>query len=176
LHTLAWDGRLPSDRTPGRPPRWSTMSMTVNIMLRTLITIAVVLTACCAAFGDESPCSDAKRALTEGDRLRSWDALHKSYRLYGKCDDGALAEGYSESVARILVDHWSTLPRLAFLARNDDKFLRFVLRHVDATLDVNDLRTIEAKGQRQCPVGLGTVCDELEERADSALKEATSPQ
>ena len=147
----------------------------VNILLRTLITIAVVLSAWCAGFGDESPCSDAKHALTEGSRLRSWDVLHKSYRLYGKCDDGALAEGYSESVARILVDRWSTLPRLAFLAKNDNKFLQFVLKHVDATLDLNDLGTIKTKAQRQCPTGLRTVCDELEKRADSALKEPPPP-
>ena len=145
------------------------------ILFQTMITIAIILSVWCAGFADESPCTDAKQALTEGDRLRSWNALRRSYKLYAKCDDGALAEGYSEAVARILVDRWSTLPRLALLAKDDDKFLHFVLKHVDATLDTNDLRTIRTRAQKQCPVGLGTLCNDLGRRADSALKEAASP-
>lgn len=41
------------------------------------------------------PCTVAKsaRAMDKADMLRSWDALHRSYREYGNCDDKAVAEG-----------------------------------------------------------------------------------
>jgi hypothetical protein len=112
--------------------------------------------------------------MTEADMLRSWDALYKSYTLYQKCDDGAIAEGYSESVARVLADHWHTLPQLAELAKKDPKFLRFVLRHVDATDDDKDLQKIKTEAKAQCPTGLRTICDDLGKEADTALKEAAS--
>jgi hypothetical protein len=92
--------------------------------------------------------------MTEADTLRTWDALYKSYSLYQKCDDGAIAEGYSESVARVLVDHWNTLPQLVELAKKEPKFLHFVLRHVDATGDAKDLERIKAEAKAQCPTGL----------------------
>jgi hypothetical protein len=112
-------------------------------MIRPLgLSLAVVLSACGFGYAENRACpvSAEKQAMTEADTLRSWDALYKSYTLYQKCDDGAIADGYSESVARVLADHWDTLPQLAELAKNDPKFLRFVLRHVDATDDDKDLQ------------------------------------
>ena len=110
----------------------------------------------------------------QADTLRTWDTLYKSYKLYGKCDDGAIAEGYSESVARILVDHWNTLPRVANLVAKDARFRRFVLGHVDSTLDLNDLKKIRANAKRQWPSGLSAICAELTKETDAALKEDAS--
>jgi hypothetical protein len=97
--------------------------------------------------------------------------LYKSFKSYGQCDDGAIAEGYSESVARILVDHWNTLPDLARLQSKDAEFRRFVLKHIDATLNVSDIRKIRKKASAQCPAGLRHICNELREQSDIALKE-----
>jgi hypothetical protein len=145
-------------------------------MLRTVIAFALFLSAFCVGYAQDGPCTDpeAKQALTEADTLRSWDSLYKSFRLYRNCDDGAVAEGYSEAVARILADDWSSLPRVADLAKKNTSFWHFVLEHVDATDDVKDLRKIKAKAATQCPPGLRAMCDDLKKAADSALKENTS--
>jgi hypothetical protein len=108
--------------------------------------------------------------------LRTWEALYKSFRLYGYCDDGAVGEGYSESVARILVDHWNTLPRLASLARENADFRRFVLKHVDATLDMKDVEKIRKRAITQCPEGLHALCNDLTKQAEAALKEDATPR
>ncbi len=122
----------------------------------------------------ECPIPAEKRALTEADTLRSWDALYASYTLYLNCDDGAIAEGYSESVARILVDHWSTLDQLTVLTKKNPGFFRFTLRHIDATGDEKDLQRIQAAATTQCPPALHDICDAIAKRAASALKEAHS--
>jgi hypothetical protein len=109
--------------------------------------------------------------MDEADRLRTWNALYKSYRLYRQCDDGAIAEGYSESVARILVDHWKTLPELDLLTKKDAGFRRFVLLHVDATLDTDDVAIVRRRARRQCPLGLDRLCNDLAKEAEAALRE-----
>jgi hypothetical protein len=116
----------------------------------------------------QTPCSDteAQRAEVEADTFRSWDDLYKSYRLYRRCDDGAIGEGYSESVARILVDHWITLPKLAHLARKDADFRTFVLKHVDETLNKSDVDKIKANAKNRCPSGLHHLCDDLRKQAE----------
>jgi len=139
-----------------------------------IIVVAVILLARNSqANAQERPCtsSEAQRADAEADTLRSWDALYKSYKRYGHCDDGGIAEGYSESVARILVDHWNTLSQLASIANKDAKFLRFVLNHVNATLNPNDIEKIKLKATTQCPSGLHALCGDLIKEAESALKE-----
>lgn len=127
----------------------------------------------CKKTAQQRLCSttEAQRADESANMQHSWDGLYKSYKLYRHCDDGAIWEGYSESVARILVDHWTTLPRLSYLARKDALFRQFVIRHVDATLDLRDLKKIAQNANTQCPAALKGICADLARRADAAINE-----
>jgi hypothetical protein len=127
----------------------------------------------CFACGQSLPCTDAesRRSEEEADSLRSWDALYRSYKLYGRCNNASAAEGYSESVARILVDHWGTVRRLAKLVERNAGFRRFVLSHIDATLDMKDVEKIAARATKSCPQGLRPLCSNLKKEADAAIKE-----
>ncbi len=102
--------------------------------------------------------------------LRSWDMLYASYKSYRQCDDGAISEGYSESVARILVDQWSTLSRFAELTEKDIEFRAFVIEHVDATLNLDDAKKIKKVADTECTAELITLCSDLAEQSESILK------
>jgi hypothetical protein len=142
--------------------------------------LALLIAACAllpvAAHAQQRPCSSAENLQAEDEavKLRSWDALYKSYRRHARCNNVDAAEGYSESVARILVDHWKTLPRLSQLAEKDKVFGEFVLGHVDATLDMGDVYKIRANAIQNCPAGLRNLCKDLRKQADSAIKEDAS--
>jgi hypothetical protein len=139
-------------------------------MKRCLEIFALMLVIYCVGYAQQDPCP------TLLPTLRTWDALSKSYKSYRSCDDGFVGEQYSESVARILVDRWSTLPRLGSLARENPDFRRFVLKHVDATLDMNDVKKIRTRAITQCPEGLHGLCKDLRSQADSALKQDSTPR
>jgi hypothetical protein len=130
-----------------------------------------------AAYAQKHACTslEGRHALDEADALRSWDALYKSYLTFGHCDDGAIAEGYSESAARILADHWNTLPRFVHLAGKDAEFEAFVIRHLDGTLNMDDVEKIKQDATMRCPIGLRPTCIHLVKQADAALKEASAP-
>jgi len=119
------------------------------------------------------PCSDTENRQAENEEPRRWDELYRVYKQYGRCNNVSAAEGFSESVARILVDHWDTLPRLARLSANHG-FRRFVLGHVDATLDMEDVRRISVKATESCPQGLRPLCRDLKVQADAAIDEDAS--
>ena len=110
-------------------------------------------------------------SLLQPDALHTWNALYKSFESHKQCDDGAIGEGYSEATARILVDHWNTLPDLARILSKDKEFRSFVLKHIDATLDENDIRKIRKNASAQCPAGLRKLCADLKTQANRALKE-----
>lgn len=137
----------------------------------------VVLFSAGAAYAQEHACTplEGRHALDEADTLRSWDALYKSYLTFGHCDDGAIGEGYSESVARILADHWNTLPRFVQLSGKDAAFRVFVIRHLDATLNIDDVEKIKQDAMMHCPIGQRPTCIHLVKQADSALKEVSAP-
>ena len=121
-----------------------------------------------AAFGQGRPCTqqEAQSADEAVDTLKSWDRLYDWYKLYRRCDEGGRAEGVSEAVARNLVERWGTLPRLAELAGHPD-FKRFVLRHLDETLNSDDLRKISTNAAKRCPTNLTSLCRELKKQADA---------
>ncbi len=167
-------------------PTWLNYALQAEQLLMTsaqkglAITLGLVITLFSGplGYGQQRACTgaEARRAEAEAVTLRTWDALYRSYKLYRQCDDGAIAEGYSESVARILVDHWDTLPQLAHLAKEDAEFRRFVMGHVDATLTIEDVEKIRRNAKTKCPTGLRGVCTDLAKQADSELKgRASSP-
>jgi hypothetical protein len=78
-------------------------------------------------------------------------------------------------MARILADHWNTLPRFAQLAGKDAAFQAFVIRHLDTTLNMDDVEKIKQEAMTHCPTGLRPTCAHLVKQADSALKEPSAP-
>lgn len=120
-------------------------------------------------YASERACSSeqAKRAESAIDRLRSWRSLYNWYQSYRQCDDGAISEGYSEAVARTLVDHWDALPQFSSVAQRDSRFRRFVLRHIDETLNDTDLKTISSNAEKRCPSGLSKLCCDLKREAEA---------
>jgi hypothetical protein len=128
------------------------------------------------AYAQKHACTEGegRHALNEAATLRSWDALYRSYKSHRQCDDGGVGEGYSESIARILVDQWNTLPQFTRLAKIHTEFRAFVIRHVDATLNTDDVKKIRKKAETQCPTGLRSFCIDLAKQANSALREASS--
>jgi hypothetical protein len=134
----------------------------------TVFTLAVVF--CNLAAAQKNPCATTNQIEREKKAsVRNWDALFKYYRLYGRCDDPMAAEASSESIARILVDHWETLPRLAELTATDTGFRRFV--RLDSTMDSKDLTRVRANAIKHCPDGLNDLCARLKNQANAAMKE-----
>src|SRR5712671_3698967 len=108
----------------------------------------------------------ARHADAAVDTLNSWGRLYQWYRTYRECDDGSLAEGYSEAVARNLVDRWQALPQLAALAKKDVSFQRFVLKHINQTLNGDDLKRIRVNAESRCPTGLRRLCSDVKKQAE----------
>lgn len=115
--------------------------------------------------------SDAEAADMAVDSLNSWTAVNQNRVKFGFCDDGDIAEGNSEAVARLLADHWDSLPDLATQISKNPAFKAYVLRHIDSTLDTKDLDKIRTQASQFCPVKQEQLCGELKEAAEKAAQE-----
>jgi hypothetical protein len=125
-------------------------------------------------FAERSGCTPTQEGKAEHDAIavHTWDALYASFHHYAECDDGAVAEGYDASVARLLLDHWNTLPRLTVLSDKNSRCKPFVLRHVSVTaLDTKRLKTLKSNASKHCPVGQTSVCNDLRDRVDALLRD-----
>jgi hypothetical protein len=75
----------------------------------------------------------AMKAESEASTLETWQSVFVSYKKYRQCDDGAIAEGYSSSIATLLADHWEDIGQLTRFSNQNTRFNKFVLRHVTST-------------------------------------------
>src|SRR6266446_4724451 len=96
------------------------------------------------AGGTPKPCGteDAIRAEKEASSLGSWAAVYESYKKFARCDDGAIGEGYSDSIARLLSDQWSTADELNRFVSHDKGFEKFRLRHIDELMSPTQAENI----------------------------------
>jgi hypothetical protein len=99
------------------------------------------------------PCTteDATRAEEEASSLRSWAEVFRSYRNFAQCDDAGIGEGYSDSIARLLSDHWTSVNQLSRLAAHDPHFEQFALRHVDELMSPAQAEKIRESVESRCP-------------------------
>ena len=96
---------------------------------------------------------EAQTAIDQADQLKDWRSAYEFFKPFGHCDDGAIAEGYAESVAKLLAKHWTHLDGFAKLASRDRDFQKFVLRHIDETADIDDQKAIVKNAKLRCPSG-----------------------
>lgn len=113
---------------------------------------------------------DAMQAETEIDSLRNWEYIYKSYKRFAQCDDGSIAEGYSDVVARLLSDHWNTVGDLVRLGVHDRGFEQFVLRHVDELMSPTQAENIRRNALSHCVPNGNNLCRAIISR----IKEASS--
>jgi hypothetical protein len=127
-----------------------------------------------AAYGQKRTCAEkeAKQAESFFDSSRNWDSMHKFYRQFAQCDDGAIAEGVSDAVARLLAEHWDALGKLVRISRRDEGFEEFVLRHVDESIDWSDTPKIHENAELRCPSDAKRLCGLLINKTGAMLRQA----
>lgn len=140
--------------------------MLPRVMIATALIVSLVLTA--SARSEETNCTqeEAVQAETEASKLHDWDDVYRSFGRFQHCDDGAISEGYSDSIGRLLAHHWITLPRLNALASYDESFKRFVIRHIDETIPNDELKVIVVNASTLCPVKCERLCKLIEDAAN----------
>jgi hypothetical protein len=117
------------------------------------------------------PCTqqEAEQAERETDGLKTWNSVYRLYKKFSQCDDGGIAEGVSDAVAKLLANRWDSLSELVKLVSSENGFESFVLRHVDETIDwEQDVPKIRQNAKSRCPPNSTRLC--------KALLEKTSPQ
>lgn len=115
----------------------------------------------------------ANACAADPDDLKSWADVGQ----YFGCAHKEISEGSSESVARLLVDHWDTLPELTAQIKKAPKLEAFVIDNLNTTLDDGDLDTIEKNAKDKCTwKEQKQLCGKLGKAAHGALDELNEIQ
>lgn len=114
----------------------------------------------------------AMQAEKEASMLNNWNSVYKSFLRYRSCDDGAISEGYSYSVVKLLAHDWHQLPRLVALVDANTAFRDFVVHHVDFTAPAEEIKLINLNAHSKCGPDAKQFCQLLESRIALLYAEA----
>ena len=110
-------------------------------------------------------------AAVSEDHLKNWNDLSQLFKKYRGCDEGALAEGYSEFIVRTLARRWDTLEELRKLVTEDKTFEDFVLKHIDASADPAHIVMVLSNVKERCPVDSAQLCSAIEKAVRKTLQD-----
>lgn len=148
--------------------------MAINLKIGVQNATAIFLSAllfCATAAPKTCPREEAIKVEVNASLLRTWRVLYEHYKRHKQCDDGAISEGYSASVANLLAMHWNATDELIRLSNEHPDFEKFVLHHIDETMGQDQAKTIRANVSISCPVGGRDICGFIKERlAEPGLK------
>jgi len=144
--------------------------MRLNVLLSILL-ISTFTLAVNNVLAEEKSCSEteAMAAEDEAGSLKSWQDIYSSYKKYSHCDDGAIAEGYDDSITILLANNWGSLKDLKRLVEIDKDFLKFILRHTGATADSKDIQKVYDNASQRCPKDSSNLCSLIRKAAEDAL-------
>lgn len=133
------------------------------------LTICIMCLVMPGYAAEKKECTDeeAFKAESEANRLYDWDSIYESYKKYAHCDDGAIWEGYSDTVGRLLADDWMHFKRLHEFCSSDSAFKQFVLKHIDITVPVDVLQRIINNTRLHCPSEYKELCKAIETAASA---------
>jgi len=129
--------------------------------LRGLIAIVIAFGAANHASANGSsqcPRDKAMRAEVAAADVQGWRELFNAYLDYAVCDDAAIAEGFSDSVGRLLSADTVRWSELAGFVKRDDRFLGFIVRHIDETVPATMVDSIEQNAREKCPESARNIC------------------
>lgn len=137
-------------------------------MKYTFMLALLILQGCAWANEQQRPICTREQAIKaeeEAGNLNTVEAIYSSFQRFYHCDDGAIAQGYSESIVRLLVHNWSQIAALNMVTSSDNKFERFILRHIDETMAVDDQQMLLSNTRNRCPPDARRLCRLIEKAA-----------
>lgn len=149
------------------------MRVTPTHAMLCLYLAAGILSSARAAPDEACPTPMAARANTTLAQARaSWPALRRHWRSYAACDDGVLAEGYSDAVVWLLAHRRHDVDAFIVLSHADPSFGKWALQHVDASASDADLNKVTAHAAAcERRSGSDAICGAIAQAARAALSE-----
>jgi len=137
-----------------------------------LVLLAVVGVAVFANSPSLAACypESADAAQSRAENATDWQGLYATFVRFGICDDGAVAEAFSDHTADILAQKWESISTLDRLAKLHPRFRQFVLRHIDSLMTPDQARTIEQNARQHCPTEAEALCREIAKHARDATR------
>ena len=147
----------------------------LSIALGLMLVPSLTLAEGAPRVGRTCSAQEAQDAEVASVTPKTWKDFHAIFVRFGHCDDGAIAEGFSDSVGRLLAGKGGRLRELSALCAQDRSFQRFTVNHADETLSDDVIVEALMNVRKGCPPGRDDLCRDLEFKLEQSGGAQASP-
>ena len=133
---------------------------TISSFLCAAATVLCVIATWDAQVAAATRCTvdDVSAAMSEIGRQEDWAGVYQSFKRYRHCDEGVVAEEYSDAIGHLLAHNWEQVAGLVNLVGSDREFGEFVVRHIDENIGEADAQLIVSNARSRCPSKARWLC------------------
>jgi hypothetical protein len=143
---------------------------------------SAALLSLCLAFAApaiaQKTCTKAESAAAEKaiDRVLAWSAMHKTWKDYGHCDTGPVADLFTEALLRLVVGNWPKIAELEPTFTNDIPYREWILARLSSgAMPKGDIDDVHDLTQNNCPKAQKRVCEMLHDAAEKGQGKGAPP-
>lgn len=128
--------------------------MKLFIKVFSLSFLSLVITFSCHAACSTYKAKNAEETISG---IKSWSDLDEHFAKFYSCDDGAIAEGYSDVISTLITKKWKELNSLQI----DDKFKKFIVSHIDSTWQESKIISASNNVNHYCKDNIREICEAI---------------
>ena len=117
------------------------------------------------AMGQNCTKEQAREIEAKAAYLKTWDEVYNAWEAFRQCDDGSIAEGFSESITMILSTQWTEKGHLIDLIDKHPNFEKFIIRHIDKSVPYDRLSKLGHMAKMRCVDSTHDFCMKVLEKA-----------
>ena len=110
---------------------------------------------------------DALAAEKAVDSLSSWPTVLLAYQRYGHCDQGPIAESFTDKIVHLLATRWDDYHKFKASMGYEPGFGDFIARHVNSSADADDLKRVVFLAESACPPNVKLGCLQIARAANA---------
>jgi hypothetical protein len=97
-------------------------------------------------------------------------ALYQHFQILGACDDGGLAEGYSDAVVQILGQKWGQFENFPATSKSNPEFRLWILKNINSSVSAQDLKKIIVNSDKCIIDRVETLCGQIRMAAEKLFR------
>ena len=117
--------------------------------------------------------ADMQKAQKAADMVVTWQHLNKAWKDYRQCDTGEVAETFTESILRLMIE-WKNVDALAE-GMKDPEYVAFIQEHLKSPAAANDVKDVRSRATQSCPKGHDALCKTIASATEGAKPLDLSP-
>jgi len=119
-------------------------------MKQIIFYIISVLLIPVVVMGQDCTKEQAREIEANAAYFKTWDEVFDAWKDFKQCDDGAIAEGFTESITFILSTQWTEKGFLISLIDKHPNFEKFILEHINEAVPRERLNKLGHMAKMRC--------------------------